>query len=107
MLYEDTKLRPLRIVRLTVDDDDAVPVNHPVNDMLDKVCLLEELRLGLDFILDLLHVPSDQILLLDLFAIRLLSPQIACEHLTNPLILIICDLHLTWPPCCDFCATCS
>merc|ERR1719230_222714 len=99
MLDKNTQLRFLSIFGLTVNEDNAILVNEPINDELHEICLLIKLRLCLDVIFDLLHVPSNQILLFHLFTLLLLPCQFGCEHLTDALVFRVSNLHLARAPC--------
>merc|ERR1712062_709628 len=65
MFHQNTAFWPHWILRRTIHDDYTILLNEPFYDFLDKCLLLDHLRFRLNFIFNLLQIPSTQVLLLN------------------------------------------
>merc|ERR1719336_3714548 len=92
VLDKHTPLWPQSVIRSPIHQDDAVLVDHSVDDELHQVLLFYQLGLVLNVLLHCFHVPRDEVLFLDLYFFLFLVREIFRQHVANPLILLVGDL---------------
>merc|ERR1712190_135356 len=72
MFHQYASFRFHRIIRGSVNENNTIFLDQSCDDELNEMLMFEQLRLGLDFILDLLHVPSNEVFFFHLVASFLL-----------------------------------